>query len=117
MIQRTASNVAQPPMTLHADKVRVVLSAGGTMARINASSVTMKPVPPTSQQIERRFVLPERKDRTALFFRAIEIADLMFSLSVLEHGAITGPMTEEAVRAVSAYLRTHFPASLPRRRT
>jgi AcrR family transcriptional regulator len=69
------------------------------------------------EQIERCFVLPERKDRTALFFRAIEIADLMFSLSVLEHGAITPHMTEEAVGAVSAYLRTHFPALLPRRRT
>jgi AcrR family transcriptional regulator len=68
------------------------------------------------EQIERRFALPERKDRTALFFRAIEIADLMFSLSVLEHGAITPHMTGEAVGAVSAYLRTHFPAVLPRRR-
>ena len=68
------------------------------------------------EQVEGCFVLPERKDRTTLFFRAIEIADLMFSLSVLEHGAITTQMTEEAVGAVSAYLRTHFPALLPRRR-
>jgi hypothetical protein len=68
------------------------------------------------EQIEHRFVLPARRDRTALFFRAVEIADLMFSLSMLEHGAITPHMTEEAVGAVSAYLRTHFPAVLPRRR-
>jgi len=67
------------------------------------------------QQIESRFVLPERPERSAIFFRAVEIADLMFSLSMLEHGAITHDMTEEAVRAVIGYLRAHFPASLPRR--
>jgi AcrR family transcriptional regulator len=67
------------------------------------------------QQIESRFVLPERPARSAIFFRAVEIADLMFSLSMLEHGAITHEMTEEAVRAVIGYLRAHFPASLPPR--
>jgi AcrR family transcriptional regulator len=67
------------------------------------------------EQIERRFVLPKRPDRTTIFFRAVEIADLMFSLSMLEHGAIKPAMTEEAIRAVAAYLRSHFPATLPRR--
>lgn len=67
------------------------------------------------EQIDRRFVLPERGARTALFFRAVEIADLMFGLSMLEHGAITPGMTEEAVRAVVGYLGAHFPATLPRR--
>ena len=56
-----------------------------------------------------------RGARTAIFFRAVEIADLMFSLSMLEHGAITPAMTEEAIRAVIGYLRTHLPATLPRR--
>ncbi len=67
------------------------------------------------EQIERRFVLPKRRARTAIFFRAVEIADLMFSLSMLEHGSITAHMTEEAICAVVGYLRTHFPATLPRR--
>jgi AcrR family transcriptional regulator len=67
------------------------------------------------EQIDRRFVLPERGARTAIFFRAVEIADLMFGLSMLEHGAITSGMTEEAVRAVIGYLGAHFPATLPRR--
>jgi hypothetical protein len=67
------------------------------------------------EQIERYFVLPKRADRTTIFFRAVEIADLMFSLSMLEHGSIKDAMTEEAVRAVVAYLRSHFPATLPRR--
>jgi AcrR family transcriptional regulator len=66
------------------------------------------------EQIESRFVLPARKARTVIFFRAVEIADLMFSLSMLEHGAITASMTEEAVSAVVGYLRAHFPETLPR---
>jgi AcrR family transcriptional regulator len=67
------------------------------------------------EQIESRFILPARKARTVIFFRAVEIADLMFSLSMLEHGAITASMTDEAVRAVVGYLRAHFPQTLPRR--
>lgn len=67
------------------------------------------------EQIEERFVLPPCTGRTTMFFRAVEIADLMFSLSMLEHGSITPPMTEEAIRAVTGYLRTHLPAALPRR--
>jgi AcrR family transcriptional regulator len=67
------------------------------------------------EQIGARFVLPPRRARTAIFFRAVEIADLMFSLSMLEHGAITAHMTEEAINGVVGYLRTHFPAALPRR--
>jgi len=67
------------------------------------------------EQIDGRFVLPKRPGRTAIFFRAVEIADLMFSLSMLEHGAITAAMTEEAIAAVVGYLRTHFAASMRRR--
>ena len=33
----------------------------------------------------------------------------MFGLSMLEHGAITPQMTEEAIRAVVGYLRAHLP--------
>lgn len=67
------------------------------------------------EQIDRKFMLPARTGRTAIFFRAVEIADLMFSLSMLEHGAITMNMTHEAISAVTGYLRAHFPAALPRR--
>jgi AcrR family transcriptional regulator len=67
------------------------------------------------EQIEERFVLPRSAERTAMFFRAVEIADLMFSLSMLEHGSITPQMTEEAIRAVTAYLGTHIPPALPKR--
>jgi AcrR family transcriptional regulator len=67
------------------------------------------------EQIERSFVLPALEGRTAIFFRAVEIADLMFGLSMLEHGEITPQMTEEAVRGVVGYLRAHIPANLPKR--
>jgi AcrR family transcriptional regulator len=67
------------------------------------------------EQIDERFVLPEHPARATLFFRAVEIADLMFCLSVLEHGTITPEMTEEAIRAVVGYLRAHIPAILPLR--
>jgi AcrR family transcriptional regulator len=68
------------------------------------------------QHIAAHFVLPAHRERERLFFRAVEIADLMFSLSVLEHGRITAEMTEEAIRAVVGYLRAHFAVQLPRRR-
>jgi AcrR family transcriptional regulator len=67
------------------------------------------------EQIERSFVLPALADRTAIFFRAVEIADLMFGLSMLEHGSITPQMTEEAVHGVVGYLRAHLPAKLAKR--
>jgi AcrR family transcriptional regulator len=67
------------------------------------------------EQIDRAFVLPALEERTAIFFRAVEIADLMFGLSMLEHGTITPRMTEEAVHGVVGYLRAHLPSKLPKR--
>ena len=61
------------------------------------------------QQIDVFFALPEMANRSTIFFRAIEIADLMFSLSVLEHGRITNDMEEEAKRAMCAYLECYIP--------
>jgi AcrR family transcriptional regulator len=61
-----------------------------------------------------RFVLPRIRHRTRVFFHAVEIADLMFSLSVLEHGIITTPMAAEALRATLGYLRNYLPERLPR---
>jgi len=40
---------------------------------------------------------------------------VLTSLSMLEHGSITPQMTEEAIRAVTAYLGTHIPPALPKR--
>jgi AcrR family transcriptional regulator len=60
--------------------------------------------------------LPELPNRSRVFFHAVEIADLMFGLSVLENGAITPEMSAEATRAAVAYLRLYLPEKLPRRR-
>ena len=68
------------------------------------------------QQIGTFFELPELTNGPQVFFRAVEIADLMFGLSVLESGSITEEMAAEAERAVIAYLGTYLPAKLPRAR-
>lgn len=61
------------------------------------------------------FELPPIANRSRLFYRAIEIADLMFCLSMLEHGSLTKDMCREAARAASAYLAIYIPAALPYR--
>lgn len=66
-------------------------------------------------KIETYFVLPESEHWDVIFFRAVEIADVMFTLSVLEHGKMTAEMTAEAVRASIGYLRAHVPETLERR--
>jgi AcrR family transcriptional regulator len=68
------------------------------------------------QQLGAAFEMPDLPDAAQVFFRAVEIADLMFGLSVLESGRITEPMGAEAERAFIAYLGTYLPANLPRRR-
>jgi hypothetical protein len=68
------------------------------------------------QHINTFFELPELPDASQVFFRAVEIADLMFGLSVLETGKITEAMGAEAERATVAYLATYLPATLRRRR-
>jgi hypothetical protein len=45
----------------------------------------------------------------------VEIVDLIFSLSVIEHGRITAHAVEEACRAGKAYLSTYIPDVLKRR--
>ena len=62
--------------------------------------------------IESVFELPPIANRSRLFYRAIEVADLMFCLSMLEHGALTKDMYREADRAASAYLAIYLPAVL-----
>jgi len=66
------------------------------------------------QQLSAFFQLPQLPHAAQVFFRAVEIADLMFGLSVLESGHITPEMGAEAERATIAYLGTYLPAKLPR---
>ncbi len=66
--------------------------------------------------ISRNFELPELADTPEIFFRAIEIADLFFGLSVIRHGHITEAFNAEAARATCAYLSLYLPVVLPRAR-
>jgi len=63
----------------------------------------------------RHFVLPSLPQRSQVFYRAVEISDLMFCLSLMEGPAITADMQAEADRACIAYLGTYLPTPLPRR--
>jgi len=65
--------------------------------------------------IDQHFVVPELPDIDNAFFRAIEIADLMFMLSVREHDTLTPFYAAEASRAANAYLELYLPPILPQR--
>jgi AcrR family transcriptional regulator len=56
------------------------------------------------------FVLPELPRRRDVFFFYMELADVILSLSVIEHGEITPSMLEEAKRAGRGYLATYLPS-------
>ena len=60
-----------------------------------------------------QYRLPTWPSRKATFFHAIEIADLFFSLSVLEQGKIVDEYATEAARAANAYLSLYLPPILP----
>ncbi len=67
------------------------------------------------ESIEKHFVVPDLAEIDAAFFRAIEIADLMFMLSVREHDTLTDFYVAEAARAANAYLELYLPPILPAR--
>jgi len=54
------------------------------------------------------FELPETDEMRKAFFYFIEITDLIFTLSVIEHGEITAGMLAEAKRAGTGYLNTYL---------
>jgi AcrR family transcriptional regulator len=54
------------------------------------------------------FELPETDEMRKAFFYFIEITDLIFTLSVIEHGEITAGMLAEAKRAGTGYLGTYL---------
>ena len=55
----------------------------------------------------RYFDIPDTDEMHNAFYYFIEITDLIFTLSVIEHGEITPAMLAEAKRAGSAYLETY----------
>lgn len=67
------------------------------------------------QQISKHFELPSMPDRPKLFFRALELTDVMLTLSMLEHGKMTREYIDEGYRAAIAYLQTYIPEKLASR--
>lgn len=67
------------------------------------------------EQVSRFFELPSMPGRAKLFFRALELADVMLSLSMIEYGKLTREYVDEGYRAAIAYLQTYIPEKLPRR--
>ncbi len=67
-----------------------------------------------SRLFEENFVMPQIQANHDIFFYFIEITDLIFSLSISDHGEITPEMLEESKRAGKGYLATYLPPQLPR---
>jgi len=60
------------------------------------------------QVFARHFDIPPSDEMQAAFYYFIEITDLIFTLSVIEHGEITPAMLAEAKRAGIGYLATYL---------
>jgi AcrR family transcriptional regulator len=60
------------------------------------------------QVFARHFELPDTEAMHAAFYYFIEITDLLFMLSIIEHGEITPAMLAEAKRAGIGYLATYI---------
>lgn len=56
----------------------------------------------------QHFELPDTAAMRGAFYYFIEITDLLFTLSVIEHGEITPAMLAEAKRAGTGYLGTYL---------
>ncbi len=67
-----------------------------------------------ADQIKLQFQLSDFPDQDRIFFRAVEIIDLMFGLSLLEFDELRDEMIDEAYRAAVAYLSIYLPPQLPR---
>lgn len=59
------------------------------------------------QSFARYFDIPDTDETRDAFYYFIEITDLFFTLSIVEHGEITPAMLKEAKRAGVAYLGTY----------
>lgn len=124
-----------PPVSTWQDVIRVMIERGARYFERDAAARQLligPKTPPDLKMQDRRsdlalakvfedqvatcFELPALDNRSVIFFRALEIVDLMFSLSMIEHKSITAEMKQEAIRAAIAYLESYFPKKLPKRR-
>ena len=65
------------------------------------------------QVFARHFKLPDKPDLRSAFYYFIEITDLIFMLSVIEHDEITPAMLLEAKRAGTGYLAHYLEGVVP----
>lgn len=66
------------------------------------------------QAMRKQFLLPGLADSRELFFKALLIADVFFSLSVAEQDRVSDEALAEAKLATIAYLRAYLPTRLAR---
>jgi len=64
---------------------------------------------------QQHFDLPDLPNRKDMFYYFIEITDVMFTLSVIEHSEITDEMLKEAQRVGRSYLSSYLPEILERK--
>lgn len=62
--------------------------------------------------VRSQFILPELADSRELFFKALLIADVFFSLSVADNDTVTEQALAEASLAVVSYLSLYLPPQL-----
>lgn len=116
-----------------ADLVRVYASAGAEFYNRDMAARQLMLGPKTPPDIKRAgcareagfgdslmafiaqyFTLPQLPRPSEIFFRAIQIADAMFMISVEDHDQVTEQYVEEAGNAMIAYLGLYLPRLLPR---
>jgi AcrR family transcriptional regulator len=68
-----------------------------------------------SEIFQQHFYLPDLPNTKDIFYYFIEITDVMFSLSVIEHSRITDEMLNEAKRVGRSYLASYLPEKLDRK--
>jgi AcrR family transcriptional regulator len=64
--------------------------------------------------VRKQFILPGLADSRELFFKALLISDVFFSLSVADRDVVTDAALAEAKIATIAYLRAYLPPRLAR---
>ncbi len=68
-----------------------------------------------SEIFQQHFNLSDLPNMNDIFYYFIEITDVMFSLSVIEHSRITDEMLNEAKRVGRSYLASYLPEKLVRK--
>jgi AcrR family transcriptional regulator len=66
-------------------------------------------------RIQELYLVPEIPRREEIFYQAIEIADLLFCLCMLDNARLTDRALADAQTAATAYLGVYLPSELPHR--